>query len=52
MIYQDTIVDFDKQMKMVWSDNFIGPILGAVIYIIADIFKYGLELKKETEEFV
>ena len=47
-----TIADFNKQFMMVWSENFIGPILGAVIYIIADILKYGIELKKENEEFV
>lgn len=46
------VVDFNKQFMMVWSENFIGLILGAVIYIIADIFKYGIQLKKETEEFV
>jgi hypothetical protein len=26
--------------------------LGAVIYVMADVFKYGLMLKKENEEFV
>ena len=51
-ILTHTVVDFNKQFLMVWSENFIGPILGAVIYIIADILKYGIELKKENEEFV
>lgn len=43
---------FSGRFMMVWSDSFIGVILGAVIYIMADIFSYGFELKKEVEEFV
>ncbi|MEN0053474.1 MAG: DUF2975 domain-containing protein [Mucilaginibacter sp.] len=38
--------------QMVWSESFIGLILGIVIYIMADIFKYGFELQKENGEFV
>ena len=38
--------------QMVWSESFIGLILGAVIYIMADIFRYGFELQKENGEFV
>lgn len=43
---------FYGRFMLVWSDNFIGVIIGAVIYIIADVFSYGFELKKENEEFV
>lgn len=39
-------------MNMVWHDSLIGFILGAVIFIIADVFKYGFNLQKENEEFV
>jgi hypothetical protein len=39
-------------MNMVWHDSLIGFILGAVIYIIADVFKQGFNLQKENEEFV
>lgn len=46
------IEGFNSRFMMVWSDSFIGVILGAVIYIMADIFSYGFELKKEIEEFV
>lgn len=38
--------------QMVWSESFTGLILGAVIYIMADIFRYGFELQKENGEFV
>ncbi|MEO7212456.1 DUF2975 domain-containing protein [Mucilaginibacter sp.] len=39
-------------MNMVWEQSFTGLILGAMLYILADIFKYGFELKKEIGEFV
>ncbi|MES2428215.1 MAG: DUF2975 domain-containing protein [Bacteroidota bacterium] len=39
-------------IHIVWSESFIGLILGAVIYIMADIFSYGFNLQKENEEFV
>jgi len=46
------VPDFHNKYMMVWHEDFIGLTLGAVIYIIADTFNYGLQLKKETEEFV
>lgn len=39
-------------MNMVWEQSFTGLILGVMLYILADIFKYGFELKKEIGEFV
>lgn len=39
-------------MNMVWEQSFTGLILGAMLYILADVFKYGFELKKEIGEFV
>lgn len=51
LILKENIKDFDL-MQMVWSESFIGVILGAVIYIMADVFKYGFELKKENEGFI
>lgn len=39
-------------MNMVWTESFIGLILGAVIYVMADVFNYGFNLQKENEEFV
>jgi uncharacterized BrkB/YihY/UPF0761 family membrane protein len=39
-------------MNMVWEQSFTGLILGAMLYILADIFKYGFELKKEIGEFI
>lgn len=39
-------------MNMVWEDSLIGLILGAVIYIMADVFKYGFNIQKENEEFI
>jgi len=53
-----TAMILNKQVKnadalhIVWSDSLIGLILGAVIYIMADVFKYGFNLQKENEEFV
>jgi hypothetical protein len=39
-------------MNLVWEQSFNGLILGAVIYIMADVFKYGFDLQKEIGEFV
>jgi hypothetical protein len=39
-------------IHIVWSENFTGLILGAVIYIMADVFSYGFSLQKENGEFV
>jgi hypothetical protein len=53
-----TAMTLNEQVKnagaihIVWSESFIGLILGAVIYIMADIFSYGFNLQKENEEFV
>jgi hypothetical protein len=49
MILRGQVKDYGQ---MVWSESFIGLILGAAIYIMADIFKYGFELQKENGEFV
>ncbi len=38
--------------NMVWSENFRGLIMGAVLYVMADVFNYGFNLQKENEEFV
>ncbi|MEO6848972.1 MAG: DUF2975 domain-containing protein [Mucilaginibacter sp.] len=53
-----TAMTLNEQVKnanaihIVWSENFTGLILGAVIYIIADVFRYGSSLQKENGEFV
>jgi len=39
-------------IHIVWSENFTGLILGATIYVMADVFNYGFNLQKENEEFV
>lgn len=39
-------------LNIVWTENFTGFILGAVIYVMADVFKYGFTLQKENGEFV
>ena len=52
-ILHQQVSNFDKMhYQMVWSESFNGMILGAVIYVMADIFKYGFELQKENGEFV
>jgi hypothetical protein len=51
MILNEHVKNADA-IHIVWSENFMGLILGAVIYVMADVFKYGLMLKKENEEFV
>ncbi|MFA6083073.1 DUF2975 domain-containing protein [Mucilaginibacter sp.] len=48
---KEHVKDFNL-MNLVWTESFTGLILGAVIYIMADIFKYGFELQKENGEFV
>jgi hypothetical protein len=39
-------------VNMVWVESLTGLMLGAVIYIMADVFRYGFSLQKENEEFV
>ena len=51
MTLKEHVKDFNL-MNLVWTESFTGLILGAVIYIMADIFKYGFELQKENGEFV
>lgn len=52
-ILHQQVSDFDSMhYHVVWEDSFIGLILGAVIYLMADIFKYGFELQKENGEFI
>ncbi|MFA6249332.1 MAG: DUF2975 domain-containing protein [Mucilaginibacter sp.] len=52
-ILHQQVSDFDSNhYQVVWSESFIGIILGAVIYLMADVFKYGFELQKENGEFV
>jgi hypothetical protein len=41
-----------ENIHLVWSESFFGPALGAALYILADVFRYGFELQKENEEFV
>jgi hypothetical protein len=48
----DSVVKNFKDIHLVWSESFIGLILGATIYIMADVFSYGFNLQKENEEFV
>lgn len=38
--------------QLVWDISFIPLLLWAVIFIIADVFRYGFSLQKENEEFV
>lgn len=40
------------ELNLVWEESFIELILGAVIYVMADVFKHGFNLQKENEEFV
>ena len=35
-----------------WDFNIRGIVIAAIGYIVAEVFKYGFELKKENEEFV
>jgi hypothetical protein len=51
MTLKEHVKDFNL-MNVVWTESFTGLILGAVIYIMADVFKYGFELQKENGEFV
>jgi hypothetical protein len=51
IILKSQVQDFNLY-HMVWDESFTGLMLGAVIYVMADVFKYGLMLKKENEEFV
>lgn len=50
-ILHNQVKDF-KLMNMVWTESFIGLMLGAVIYVMADVFSYGFALQKENGEFV
>jgi hypothetical protein len=43
---------FHEQYKITDTGNLIYIILGLVIYVLADVFAYGFQLKKENEEFV
>jgi hypothetical protein len=51
IILKQNVKDFNL-MHMVWNESFLGLMLGAVIYIMADVFKYGFALQQENEEFV
>ncbi|TFF36697.1 DUF2975 domain-containing protein [Mucilaginibacter psychrotolerans] len=52
-ILHHQVSNFDgMHYQVVWSESFTGLALGAVIYIMADVFRYGFELKKEIGEFV
>ncbi len=35
-----------------WDFKIRGIVIAAIVYIVAEIFKYGFELKRENEEFV
>ncbi|MDB5004047.1 MAG: hypothetical protein JWQ34_2272 [Mucilaginibacter sp.] len=50
-ILHTQIKDFSL-LNMVWTENLRGLIMGAVIYVMADVFNYGFSLQKENEEFV
>jgi hypothetical protein len=51
MILKEQVKNADA-IHVVWSESFTGLILGAAIYVMADVFSYGFNLKKENEEFV
>jgi succinate dehydrogenase/fumarate reductase cytochrome b subunit len=52
-ILHQQVSGFDSMhYQLVWEESFTGIILGAIIYLMADIFKYGFELQKENGEFV
>ena len=46
------IAGFHTDFKITDTGNLIYIILGIAIYVMADVFSYGFELKKENEEFV
>ncbi len=50
-IIEQSVKDY-SDIRIVWSESFIGVALGAAIYVMADVFRYGLSLQKENEEFV
>ncbi|MCC8426257.1 DUF2975 domain-containing protein [Mucilaginibacter sp. UR6-11] len=50
-ILHSQVKGFDL-FNMVWTESLTGLILGAVIYVMADVFNYGFNLQKENEEFV
>lgn len=51
LILKQHVRDFNL-MHLVWNESFIGLMLGAVIYVMADVFKYGFALQQENKEFV
>lgn len=51
LILKHQVKDFSL-LNMVWTESFIGLMLGAVIYVMADVFNYGFTLQKENGEFV
>lgn len=50
-ILHTQVKDFSL-LNMVWTENLSDLIMGAVIYVMADVFNYGFSLQKENEEFV
>lgn len=46
------IKDFSRQFMVVWSDNFMGIIIGVLLYVIAEVFRYGMLLEQENKQFV
>lgn len=51
LVIENSIKD-SHEIHIVWEDSLIGLALGAVLYVMADVFAYGLNLKQENEEFV
>ena len=52
MLFSHQVQGFNDHYMLVWTDSLSGIFVGAVLYIMADVFRYGFQLKKETEEFV
>lgn len=54
LIMHSYFIDYQLASKFLWrwDFNIRGIVIAAIVYIVAEVFKYGFELKKENEEFV
>lgn len=52
MILANSIDGFRDTFWLSWNGDFKSLFIGAIIYIVADIFRYGFELQQENKEFV
>lgn len=48
--FSDALVDYYTIGELTWNVNFVGLLIGVVIYCLALIFHYGCELQKLSDE--